>query len=735
MADSNVGINEPAVIDKRLDTNTIDRGAGTVHRERVILAKPDSVEDYLLDEEQVAAYTIDPNTPLSLPVGLDSLVGPWLPIGQFKGLRISTSASGLIEGHVDWSNDDDAVKVVNHTIDSGLFLGGAGFTLPKGGLYYRIRVDVLAAAAVDFAVTTWRIPHIVPFEFPVGGTIDASWPAWLTKTVITGEKPDGSFANVGLDRFDRLRVSQRGDETLFGEQVTVPRVNQFDIQFHEDVPENLLNVVSDTGSGSSTQTEGMAVFSSGADATMEYVVESPGSVIYAAAHEIYLYQTLSWPTPPTGASDLAMAGLFDHAAQEGYRWGYKGTSWGIQYFRNGAEVSFTPQASFSEDALSGAASSLFTRDGTPEAIDLTKVNIFRIRFGWLSADSTIFEVQAPDARWVVVHEIKHPNLNSSGQLVNPNLMAHLVIAKSLSDATNIQMRSGCWAGGIGIQTQIGQQPDGDYVAIKADGTAIVEDDTSGLGGGGVYLSAWIDTDGWATAELLIATDQPSVTNGIEIEFTDDVQGAQTVRASRFLTFAAADVAIGAAVFRFPTELDGLRIRYTNDVTPSTFFFLNLNLRTAAISPQSSFEATVGETNIALMSRSLILARNAGGTYGNVERGTAGGLDVGIVQHEVDTPIKALVSMQVAQQLLDLAGTPEQIATPALANRRTISIKNNPSNGANDVIYVGHSGAVSSNTGFPLSRGDSVEIEVDDTVVIYAVGTANNIRVAWMEVAA
>jgi hypothetical protein len=62
MPDSNVGINEPAAVDvdKRLDTNTVDRGAGVVHRERVLVAKAaDSVADVDWAADQLVPFSFD----------------------------------------------------------------------------------------------------------------------------------------------------------------------------------------------------------------------------------------------------------------------------------------------------------------------------------------------------------------------------------------------------------------------------------------------------------------------------------------------------------------------------------------------------------------------------------------------------------------------------------------------------------------------------------------------------
>ena len=123
----------------------------------------------------------------------------------------------------------------------------------------------------------------------------------------------------------------------------------------------------------------------------------------------------------------------------------------------------------------------------------------------------------------------------------------------------------------------GQQPDGDYVATPADGTAFTT--TSNLGIGAIYESSWVDTDGWNTVRLVISSDQVSASQGIEIEFTDDVQaGTPTVRFTKNYEFPEQAVDDGFKEISFPSTLDGFRLRYTNGDVATTSFFIDASLR-------------------------------------------------------------------------------------------------------------------------------------------------------------
>lgn len=123
----------------------------------------------------------------------------------------------------------------------------------------------------------------------------------------------------------------------------------------------------------------------------------------------------------------------------------------------------------------------------------------------------------------------------------------------------------------------GQQPDGDFVNAKADGTAFT--DETPLAATATFNSDWIDTDGFISIELFISTDQLSSVGGIVVQYTDDVQGASTVRATDTYSFAQEDIDRGYLALSFPTRLDGFRVQYTNGSVGQVSFFIQADLRT------------------------------------------------------------------------------------------------------------------------------------------------------------
>lgn len=270
---------------------------------------------------------------------------------------------------------------------------------------------------------------------------------------------------------------------------------------------------------------------------------------------------------------------------------------------------------------------------------------------------------------------------------------------------------------------LGRQPDLDFVGAKADGTAFQT--TTPLAAGATYTSPWFDSDGWTTIELFIATDQ--VSGSIQLQFTDNVT-SPVVRGAEALSFVAADVARGFTSVRRGTTLDGFRVVYTNGATPQGSFFLEVCLRVyPAGVPLNRLESLIDGSSSAAMGRNALLASD-GSSYGLIGRGTAGGIDVGVVEFEAEAPIKAL-STFIANQA-NVTTSPALIITPT-ANRRSLSIRALTANGQK--VYIGQNIAVSTGNGYELAAGAAIDIDLDATASVYAVSNSGTQRVCWMEV--
>jgi hypothetical protein len=252
-----------------------------------------------------------------------------------------------------------------------------------------------------------------------------------------------------IDAVNNISISGGGGpvdlvaQDLFGSAVSGSRYNQVEIDFSTTDPDSVSDLtVTKTVGGDASNSSGQALFTTGTNTNSGIKAITDTSVTYRPHAETFVAFTAIFTAGI--ANSYQRIGLYD--TNNGFFIGYEGTSFGVTK-RSGAVDTTTAKASFSEDTLSGQTGSGYTRNGTPEAIDFTKDNLFRIRFGWLGAAPIYFEVFSPDGEWVVFHKIKHPNTAAVPTIQNPNLPITLDIKKTGAGSGILAINTACWAAG------------------------------------------------------------------------------------------------------------------------------------------------------------------------------------------------------------------------------------------------------------------------------------------------
>jgi len=114
----------------------------------------------------------------------------------------------------------------------------------------------------------------------------------------------------------------------------------------------------------------------------------------------------------------------------------------------------------------------------------------------------------------------------------------------------------------------GLQPDGDLVGGMASGEVTSFDGQLNPSEEITVTNGFVDSDGFGTIEVFVSADEPSTSNGVKVDYTDDVQGAQDVLATRTESFTGESVDKGFETFKLETDLDGFRVRYKNNGSQS-----------------------------------------------------------------------------------------------------------------------------------------------------------------------
>ena len=139
---------------------------------------------------------------------------------------------------------------------------------------------------------------------------------------------------------------------------------------------------------------------------------------YIPGHEAYAYFTTIFTTGV--ANSTQWAGVFDSV--DGFAVGYNGTTFSILH-RIDSSDSTVAQSSFNIDRLDGTGPSRIT-------LDSTKMNIFRISYGWLGTAPITFEICRKDGQWFPFHMIQRANEESVPSIYNPVLPLTMEIGRA-----------------------------------------------------------------------------------------------------------------------------------------------------------------------------------------------------------------------------------------------------------------------------------------------------------------
>jgi hypothetical protein len=362
--------------------------------------------------------------------------------------------------------------------------------------------------------------QVVAIDYGAGGAENLTVPDFATETTLASidgkVATEATLASINSQIIGGITATLNSD--VLGAAVTAVRNNEVEISFFDSFNSDIITNTTASG-GSATIVGGHARYRTGTNTTGTAKGVSVHSCKYRPAHEQYCFFTAAFTT---GVADsYQRIGLYD--TNNGFFIGYEGTNFGVT-LRTGASDTTTARASWNGDPLDGSAGSLFTRDGSPEAINLTYSNLYRIRFAWLGSASIYFEVFSPDGNWVTFHTIKIPNSQLNPSIQNPELPITIDV-KKVSGATDLSLYTACVASGTTSADFPINETLNEYSLAKLTRSVITGETSAGAGGfvnvkvtpSGSLTIALGDIDGVSGQEtmanslpVVIASDQSAV---------------------------------------------------------------------------------------------------------------------------------------------------------------------------------------------------------------------------------
>lgn len=436
--------------------------------------------------------------------------------------------------------------------------------------------------------------------------VDDNWSEAIRKSTV--EQTPGSKAEYNLrvapvstnglptSSYNPLQVETSGDRDIFGAQVVGSKADSIRVSFVRNNPHEVADVET-CGDGDVDRVESQLVVSSGADANGCARITSRQRVAYNNGHESGVIFTAKFSGPSSGV--VQRAGFYDES--NGFALGYNGTSFGVWKITGGAET-FEAHASVTFDPLDGTNASAFRRNGEPEAIDHTKVNIYRIRFGWLGDAPVLFEVLSPDRRWVVFHEFKFPNSLDVPSVNDPDLPIRMEVVKTSAGSAVYALKSSSWEG----YSVLGAAAEGR--ASDANST------TELLGAGGIFTGKVERVRQYPNISIGVLTDVSSAQDGLVLQGSHDgviYFDLDTYTINRTaLDFT--QISIGRTGFDF------FRVKYTNGVTPQGVFSLKVIYDVNRTKPSShQIDDPISGQNDAELVKAVLTGVTPDGTFVNI----------------------------------------------------------------------------------------------------------------------
>lgn len=367
--------------------------------------------------------------------------------------------------------------------------------------------NLKTAATLDAETT--KVIGTTRVQGNVGGVMDAVAGATKPANALQVGGSDGTnLLPLSVDNFGRL-INR--SETILNDLLIAEHRNQVEVDFSVAFDAAVItNTTSGTGAATAASS-GKATYATGTGAAGSARGITIQTILYRPGADAYSYFTAAFTTP----SDVnGFQRIGPYTDTNGFFVGYEGMTFKATVRQNSSDTG-TAQASFSVDKLAGAAGSKFTRGGVIEAVDWTKLNVFRIRYSWFGAAPIQFEILSPDGTWIVFHRIAESNTSVNPSIWLTTLPISIHASKTGADATNLIISSGCVAGGT-------TDP-----AIKLTDTIL---DTSlapltrsviaghSTAGGGSYINVKVNTSGALSTSTTLndGTDTALVTAAGEL---------------------------------------------------------------------------------------------------------------------------------------------------------------------------------------------------------------------------
>ena len=251
---------------------------------------------------------------------------------------------------------------------------------------------------------------------------------------------------------DRDYIGRQAFNAIFGDRVVASRTPDVLVQFQYGISTRDC-ITALTGDGAASASSAVATLTAGSSSTGTASVRSIHTMRYQPGFDGYAFFTAAFSASTAGA--YQKIGIFDTA--NGFYIGQVNGEFGYG-FQTGGVDTFTPVT-------------LGTGTMKWNEFDPTKINIFRINFGWLGVAPDFFEVYATSANgWCLIGKVEVANTQLMPSIVQPVQPIRAEVGRT-SGSGAVTLKTVSWSAGR-IQSFTGPLPSDRGNAISANKSGI-----------------------------------------------------------------------------------------------------------------------------------------------------------------------------------------------------------------------------------------------------------------------
>lgn len=223
--------------------------------------------------------------------------------------------------------------------------------------------------------------------------------------------------------------------SIFGDKYMCMRKPKFSVNFNYAQDDRQVLAATLNG-GTVAKVVNLSTINTGVNTNGYASVQTRQSLRYSAGRDAETFFTGMFTTPK--ANSFQRVGLFD--TNDGFYIGFEGVNFGITV-RKSTSNTFITQNNFNADKLDGTGKSGFL-------LDHTKLNIYRINYGYLGVAPIFYEVYAGyNIGWIAFHIYDISNKQNGTHIGKPYLPVKAEVGNT-GNNTNMTFSSGSIYAGV-----------------------------------------------------------------------------------------------------------------------------------------------------------------------------------------------------------------------------------------------------------------------------------------------